>query len=75
MMSSVQAGTLLIGTAPEQWRPEKASSLAGVVVMPQDVTERDLEVLKERNLNYILFGETPLPGPRTSTAGLPVPSG
>jgi len=64
VMSSVQAGTLLISMAPEHWRPEKASSLAGVLVIPQDVTERDLQILKDRNLNYLLFGETSLPGPR-----------
>ena len=64
VMSAAQAATLLISTAPEQWRPEKASSLAGVIVVPQDVTERDLLVLKDRGLNYILFGETPLTGPR-----------
>jgi len=63
VMSSVKAGTLLISTPPEQWRPEKASSLAGVIVVPQDVTERDLQVLKDRNLNYLLFGETDLTGP------------
>ncbi len=62
-MSSVKAGTMLISTPPEQWRPEKASSLAGVIVVPQDVTEQDLQVLKDRNLNYYLFGETDLPGP------------
>ncbi len=62
-MSSVKAGTVLISTSPEQWRPETASSLAGVIVVPQDVTERDLQVLKDRNLDYLLFGETDLPGP------------
>ena len=38
--------------------------LSGVIVVPQDVTERDLAVLKERNLNYVLFGESTLSGPR-----------
>jgi DNA-binding LacI/PurR family transcriptional regulator len=32
--------------------------------MPQDVTIRDLEFLKDRNLNYVIFGESDLPGPR-----------
>jgi len=62
-MSSVQAATLLISTSPEQWRSEKVSTLAGVIVVPQDVTARDLDILKDRKLNYILFGESELPGP------------
>ncbi len=64
VMSSVQSATLLLSTSPEQWRAEKASTLAGVIVVPQDVSIKDLDVLKDRNLNYILFGETDLPGPR-----------
>jgi DNA-binding LacI/PurR family transcriptional regulator len=64
VMASVQAATLLISTSPEQWRPEKVSTLGGVIVVPHEVTPRELEILKDRNLNYILFGETDLPGPR-----------
>ncbi len=63
-MASVQAATLLISTSPEQWRPEKVRSLGGVIVVPQEVTPRELEILKDRNLNYILFGESDFPGPR-----------
>ncbi len=63
-MSAVQAATLLISTSPEQWRPEKASTLGGVIVVPQEVTVRELDILRDRNLNYILFGESPLTGPR-----------
>jgi DNA-binding LacI/PurR family transcriptional regulator len=62
--ASLQTGTLLISTSPEQWRPEKVSTLAGVIVVPQNVTANELEILKDRNLNYILFGESDLPGPR-----------
>jgi len=42
---------------------EKASSLGGVIVLPQNVTENDLEVLKNRNIPYLIFTETNLPGP------------
>ncbi len=64
VMSAMQSAVLLIGTPPEEWRAEKASSLGGVIVVPQDVTEQDLDILKNRNLPYILFTETNLPGPR-----------
>jgi len=62
VMASVQAATLLISTSPELWRPEKVSTLAGVIVVPHEVTARELEILKDRNLHYILFGESELPG-------------
>jgi LacI family transcriptional regulator len=38
--------------------------LGGVIIVPQDVTEADLQVLKNRNLPYLLFTESDLPGPR-----------
>jgi len=63
VMASLRAATLLISTSPEQWRPEKASSLSGVIVVPQEVTLQDLDVLKNRKLPYIVFGESDLPGP------------
>ena len=61
-------GSSAISTPPEEWRPEKASSLGGVIVVPQNVTENDLEVLKNRNIPYLIFTETNLPGPRISWA-------
>jgi len=65
-MASVHSATLLMSNPPESWRPEKASSLGGVIVVPQDVTENDLNVLKNRNLPYLIYGESDLPGPRIS---------
>jgi GntR family transcriptional regulator, arabinose operon transcriptional repressor len=65
-MALVRSAILLISTPPEAWRPEKASSLGGVIVVPQDVTTADLDVLKNRNLPYLIFGESELPGPRVS---------
>jgi DNA-binding LacI/PurR family transcriptional regulator len=49
---------------PELWRAEKATSIGGVIVVPQDVTEKDLEVLENRNIPYLVFTESNLPGPR-----------
>jgi DNA-binding LacI/PurR family transcriptional regulator len=63
VMSSLHSAILLISTPPEEWRPEKASSLGGVIVVPQDVTLRDLEVIQNRNLPYFIFTESDLPGP------------
>lgn len=66
VMASVQAATLLISTSPEVWRPEKVSTLAGVIVVPYGVTAEELQILRDRNLYYILFGESDLPGPHMS---------
>ena len=63
-MTSLRSAILLINAPPESWLPEKATSLGGVIVVPQSVTPGDLEVLRNRNLPYINFGETDLPGPR-----------
>jgi DNA-binding LacI/PurR family transcriptional regulator len=64
VMASVHSAVLLISTPPEEWRPETASSLGGVIVMPQDMTTKDLDILKNRNLPFLLFAESDLPGPR-----------
>jgi DNA-binding LacI/PurR family transcriptional regulator len=64
VMASVRSAVLLISTPPEEWRAEKASSLGGVIVVPQEVTPNDLEILKNRNLPYVIFTESDLPGPR-----------
>ncbi len=66
VMTSLRSAILLISTPPEGWRPEKASSLGGVIVVPQNVTTEDLEIIRNRNLPYFLFTESELPGPRVS---------
>ena len=63
VMATLRSGILLISTPPEEWQPEKASSLGGVIVLPQDVTEKDLDILRNRNLPFLNFGESDLPGP------------
>jgi DNA-binding LacI/PurR family transcriptional regulator len=64
VMASVRSAILLISMPPEEWRPEMASSLSGVIVVPQDVTAGDLQILKDRNLPFLIFAESALPGPR-----------
>ena len=62
-MAGIRSAVLLISAPPDEWRPEKASSLGGVIVVPQDVTRHDLDVIKTRNLPFLIFGESPLGGP------------
>jgi len=64
ILAPLRSAIMLISTSPEEWRPEKASSLGGVIVLPQDVTAKDLTVLKDRNLPYLFVSESDLPGPR-----------
>ena len=64
VLAPLRSAILLISTAPEEWRPEMASSLGGVIVVPQDVTVKDLDILKDRNLPYLIMAESALPGPR-----------
>ena len=63
VMSSLRSAILLISTPPEEWRAEKASSLGGVIVVPSEVTAKDLDILRDRNLPYLLFTESDLAGP------------
>ncbi len=46
VMASLRSAILLASNPPEVWQPEKASSMGGVVVVPQNVTAQDLEVLR-----------------------------
>jgi DNA-binding LacI/PurR family transcriptional regulator len=62
-MASLRTGVLLISTSPEEWLPEKASSLGGIIVIPWGVTAHELEVIKNRNLPFLIFAESDLPGP------------
>lgn len=64
VMSSLRSATLLISTSPTEWLPEKACSLGGVIVIPEDVSAHELTVLRDRNLPFIIFAESDLPGPR-----------
>jgi len=64
VLSSQYMSAMLISMPPEEWSSEMASSLGGVIVFPQDVTLKDIEVLQNRKLPYLLAGKTDLPGPQ-----------
>jgi DNA-binding LacI/PurR family transcriptional regulator len=64
VVSSLRSALLLISVSPKEWQPELAGALAGVIVIPDGIAEEDLESLKNRNLPFLLIGETNLPGPR-----------
>ncbi len=59
----LRSAIVLLSQPPEEWRPDLAGTLGGVVVIPQNVTERDLQVLKDRHLPFILGTRSPLTGP------------
>ena len=63
VMRPLRSGIILIDQSPEEWRPELASILAGVIVMPKEVTTKELENLKDRNLPFLIVGTSELPGP------------
>ncbi len=62
-MAPLRAATVLLSRAPEEWRADMASSLSGVIVMPQEVSEKDLQVLQDRKIPFIIAGRSILPGP------------
>jgi len=63
-MTELRSAILLMSSAPATWRPEKATSLGGVIVSPHNITAEDLEVLRTRQLPHYIFTETELAGPR-----------
>jgi GntR family transcriptional regulator of arabinose operon len=66
VMSSLRSAVLLISSSPENWRPEKASSLGGVIIVPDGVTPKDIEIIRNRNLPFYVLAESDLSGPRVS---------
>jgi len=64
VLSSQRLSAMMICMPPEEWTSEMASSLGGVIVFPQDVTSKDIDVLRNRKLPYLLVGKTDLPGPQ-----------
>jgi len=63
VLAPLRSTVMFITMSPEEWQPEMASSLGGVIVFPQDVTSQDLDVLKNRRLPFLLAGKSPLVGP------------
>ncbi len=64
VMADLRAAVVLLSRPPGEWRSDVATSLGGVIVFPQDVTENDLQILRDRNVPYILAAHSLLPGPR-----------
>lgn len=60
----VGSGVMLVGVKPAAWRSEMASMLSGVVILPWEVTEEDLAILRNRNLPFLIVGDSELSGPR-----------
>jgi hypothetical protein len=59
----LRAAIILISQSPEEWRPELASALGGVIVMPENVVTKELESLQRRKLPFLIVGASDLPGP------------
>jgi DNA-binding LacI/PurR family transcriptional regulator len=66
VVSTLRSAVVLLSRPPEEWRPELAGSLGGVVVIPDNVEERDLQVLRERNVPFILAMSSRLSGPKVN---------
>lgn len=64
MVTSIGSAMVLIGTSPQKWSAELASTLGGVMVISEKVTPEDIESLKNRKLPFLILGETHLRGPR-----------
>ncbi len=64
IMTPLRSTVILIGLPPEEWRPELAIALTGVIVLPDNVTTSDLDNLNRRKLPHLIVGDTDLPGPR-----------
>ncbi len=63
VLAPLQTGLLTISTSPEEWRPEKVRSLGGIVIVPQHVTAKELEIIRDRKLPFLILGESNLSGP------------
>jgi len=63
VLAPLRSAVVLVGMSPEQWRPELASGLSGVIVFPSGVTADELDILNDRKLPYIIAMKSSLPGP------------
>jgi hypothetical protein len=60
----LRSAIILIDQVPEQWQPELAGILSGVLVLAEQMTANDLDNLRNRKLPFLIVGETTLPGAR-----------
>ena len=63
---SQQSPVTFLTQSPKEWSSELTNSLAGVIVFPEDVTNEDIDVLKNWKLPFLFASKTNLPGPRIS---------
>lgn len=63
-LRSQQSPVTFLTSSPKEWTQELTSSLAGVVVFPEDVSSDELEVLKNWKLPFLFASKTDLPGSR-----------
>jgi DNA-binding transcriptional regulator YhcF (GntR family) len=63
-MRTLKSGIVVLEESPKQWNSNLACILTGVVVVTENVTSDELESLKNRNLPFLLLGQTGLAGPR-----------
>lgn len=63
-MKSLKAGLVVSEESPREWPANLTGMLAGAIVVPENVTSEDLESLRNRNVPFLLMGETELTGPR-----------
>ena len=57
---TLRSSLVLISASPLEWRPEMASSLAGVIVMDPGVTADELGIIKKNNLPFFCIQEPDL---------------
>lgn len=62
ILAPLHGTVMLINTPPEQWSPEMACHLGGVIVFPQGITNQNLDALRNRKLPFFIAGETTLSG-------------
>jgi len=62
--TTLRCAIILINQSPEQWQPELANALSGVIVISEAVTTKELECLQNRKMPFLIFGDSHLQGPR-----------
>lgn len=62
-LATAETYSVHIAVSPAYWSATMATSLGGVLVMPDDVVATDLDNLRKRALPYLIIGASELPGP------------
>jgi len=64
IMAPLRAAVVLLSRSPGEWRADIARNMGGVIVVPDEVTAADLQMLQDRNVPYLLAHQAALPGSR-----------